>query len=508
MGTCSNKENSKLDKYYNTKGNKLSNDESVIFEFVSKNKADINTKKTITLTAGDLIQPQTRRITELYSFLPKVLHKCFLAEIRLAENIDSGVKRVIKIINKENLTLLEKKQVLREINALKQLDHPNIVRLYELIESKHYYNIVREYIEGLDLMTEISVRLEDLTELVVANIIKGLLSAVAYLHCNDIVHGKIHVSKVIISNQEPVLVGFGTVRTSKTNNANTDLRDLGYIMAPEAINGSFTHKSDVWACGIVLYELLTGLKPYKIIDGEIIDAIQNRQFTKQIENIDNISDNARDLLKKMLTHDPYYRPLAEELLNENWFKHQTNKNKEDIVLRRVVIAAKDLAFKSKLQEALFSYIVNKTLAEKHKEKIYAQFKLLDKNGDGTISKNELLNNIEHLSYNVSKKEIDDAFDAIDKNNDNCVTFSEFANAMINRQELLYVKNVLSVFRKFDKNNNGRLAIDDFRYVFENMAELPKEEIAKYLDSVDIDGDGLVSFNELSECIEKLINPSS
>lgn len=479
--------------------------ESVQLEFVKEKKPEVEFNKQVVIKRTDLIRPQVRDITKLYAFQAKVLHKCHIAELRFAENVDSKVVRVIKCVKKDSLTLLEKKQILREILTLKRMDHPNIVKLYEIIESRFFYYIVREYIKGYDLMTEIAFYNDKLTEDVIMNIMRGLMSAVKCLHENDLVHGKIQTSKLIISKGEPVLVGFGVVRTVKTDLPSKDYLDYPYILSPESIHKRLDQKSDIWACGILMYEMVSGVRPFTGTDEEVYAMILRRDFIIPLDKITHMSAGMRRVLNMLLENDPNKRPSAETVMQDSWFQNYAKTMLPELSLRRIVINAKSLAFKTKLQEALFSHMANKSMTEDDKVRILARFKSLDKDHDGKIIREELITRMHELGFNANKKELDDAFDAVDVDKNGIISFSEFVDVAMDRNKLLYTANVMAVFRRFDKNNNGRLSLTDFKAIFTSSNEGLKEELLKQLTVMDLDGDQLVSFNEFKQGLEKLLN---
>ena len=146
-----------------------------------------------------------------------------------------------------------------EVNILRRLDHPNIVKYYESFEDDVYLHIVMEYLEGDDLFTIISQRNHNkFTEKDMIKIMHQLFKALVFIHNKNIVHRDIKPENILFSQKDDYstlkLIDFGLATTTMRK----DKKSCGspYYMSPEIINGRFCPKTDVWAAGVILFLML------------------------------------------------------------------------------------------------------------------------------------------------------------------------------------------------------------------------------------------------------------
>ena len=162
----------------------------------------------------------------------------------------------------------ERVRLMYEIDILKNLNHPNILRLYEVYESKDKINLVTELCDGQELFEAIQ-SMHRFDERQAAGIIKEILLAVSYCHSKNVSHRDLKPENILIEikNQQITLkvIDFGTSHhyaPGKGNNKMTQLYGTPYYIAPEVLNHDYTEKCDIWSIGIILYILLSGKPPF------------------------------------------------------------------------------------------------------------------------------------------------------------------------------------------------------------------------------------------------------
>ncbi len=151
-----------------------------------------------------------------------------------------------------------------EIDILKNLDHPNILRLYEVFEDKKFIYLVTEFCEAGELFDEI-VKRQRFDERDAAIIIKQLLSAIAYCHSKSVCHRDLKPENILIDNKETLsikLIDFGTSQKFDTEEKMELILGTAYYIAPEVLKGEYDEKCDVWSIGVILYILLSGEPPF------------------------------------------------------------------------------------------------------------------------------------------------------------------------------------------------------------------------------------------------------
>ena len=149
----------------------------------------------------------------------KMLGSGAFGEVRVCVHRESGAQRAVKVLRKSHMDDDEKKMLFNEINNLKDLDHPNILKMYEFFEDEKRYYIVQESCRGNDLFDELLAR-GRFTERDTAVIIKQVLSCVHYCHQNNIVHRDIKAENILLEQNKEgeriKLIDFGTALVIKT----------------------------------------------------------------------------------------------------------------------------------------------------------------------------------------------------------------------------------------------------------------------------------------------------
>ncbi|CAD8122696.1 unnamed protein product [Paramecium sonneborni] len=248
------------------------------------------------------------------------------ATVRVAIQIESDTKVAIKIYEKTKIKDLQRRKgVRREIEILEKLDHPNIVKILDTVESNNHVNIILEYVSGSSLHHLVRKQPERrLEEEIAKRIFKQILDAIQYCHSKNIAHRDIKLENILLEGLTPKLIDFGFSTSFPIDKKVKMFCGTPSYMAPEIVTRQEYRgdKSDVWALGVVLFTMLQGVFPFKgDTDSELYTRIQSGEFTI----IHDISKEAIALLYGMLTIDPDERPTVQELLNYPWFKkYQTN----------------------------------------------------------------------------------------------------------------------------------------------------------------------------------------
>ena len=253
------------------------------------------------------------------------LGKGAFGKVYKAKEIRTGNIVAVKQI-KIHHTLLNYDSIINEINVLKHLDHPNIVKYYNYFEEDDKIFIIMEYLDGGTLKEYLKNNEKNITEDNARIIIKQLLNALSYLHYScDICHRDVKPGNIIFKYKDDInslqLVDFGLC--ADTFEAKDCLDNCGTLkyMAPEQISNMIYSKGvDIWSAGIILYMLLNnGNNPfYKFGDSreEIINKITNKKIFFD-ENC-TISEMGKNIIIKLLQKNPSYRYTARLALNHPW----------------------------------------------------------------------------------------------------------------------------------------------------------------------------------------------
>lgn len=214
----------------------------------------------------------------------------------------------------------------QEVEVMQRMDHRNIVRLFEHYEDSEHHYLVMQLCSGGKLV-DFLARKQDYRESDAALLMGQVLSALKYMHNKHIVHRDVKPDNMLMDSWSPLpdntlkLIDFGL---SCRCAAGSDVRlsaGTPEFISPQAIDSCYDTQTDLWSCGASLYFLLCGFVPFRA-DSEagVFAAVRRGNFSMQSSEWQNVSNNAKDLIRSMLKMNPRDRITAEEALNHVWVR--------------------------------------------------------------------------------------------------------------------------------------------------------------------------------------------
>lgn len=232
----------------------------------------------------------------------------------------------IKTIWKNQFSATELKYVKQEIDILLDMEvHSNVIVCHEIYEDNHCIHFVFDLVKGGDLFDYCFVESlnKKLDEPRAAFIFNQILEAIHACHSQGIVHRDIKPENFLIDTQNNAMqikmIDFGfAARFGEAKM--TDIVGSVQYMAPELIEGNYDHKVDIWAAGVMLYAMLEGRPPFDgRNDEEIAEKIRLEEPDFSNIRWKNISSDAANMVKLMLSKNPRDRPNVEELKNHKCY---------------------------------------------------------------------------------------------------------------------------------------------------------------------------------------------
>ena len=473
----------------------------------------------INLTNEVIVSQSNKKPSDDYKRL-NYLGEGSYATVYCVENRITGSKRAMKVISKgDNCNEEDDKEIKNEIDILRTLDHPNILKIFEFYSSKESYSIVTELCQGGELFQEIIDR-GPFNENYSAYVMFQILSAINYCHKMKIIHRDLKPENILIierdSNGMPriKIADFGTSKLVEKGHVQRKLVGSSYYIAPEVLKKHYDEKCDLWSCGVIMYILLSGRPPFGgDNDKEIMDKVIVGKYDLETSPFDKLSHSGKDLIQKLLTIDPTKRITAEQALSHPWFKENRskelfNKIKDESTIRKMIQNLKVYKRDSIIQETALAYLVHNFPQMKDVVNACKLFNQMDVDGDGKINKKEFLKGLQNkISSDTLKSDVDTIFKNIDMDNNGYIEYEEFVRAAVNKEHFIDRRVIQFAFKYFDKDDSGEITFDEIEAVFkESVADKSNvhESLKKIIDEVDTNGDGIISFQEFADIMRKML----
>lgn len=290
--------------------------------FFGKKSGPKTDSKSQSSSAGDKKDPTKTPTVEDKYIMKDVLGTGAFSQVRLAESKDvPGRLFAIKVIDKKALKGKED-SLENEIRVLRRLDHPNVVKLLEAYESKASVYLVMELVTGGELFDRI-VEKGSYTEKDAADLIKQVLSAVAYMHSEGVVHRDLKPENLLYHSSDEdskiMISDFGLSKMEDSGIMATACGTPGYV-APEVLAQKPYGKAvDVWSIGVISYILLCGYPPfYDENDANLFAQILKGEFEFDSPYWDDISDEAKEFIRQLMCVDVDKRLSCDQALQHAW----------------------------------------------------------------------------------------------------------------------------------------------------------------------------------------------
>ncbi|KAH9713041.1 calcium-dependent protein kinase 24 [Citrus sinensis] len=477
-----------------------------------------STTTTTTITKPRRVLPySTQNLTHDYT-IGKKLGQGQFGTTYLCTQKSTGLNYACKTIPKRKLLCQEDyDDVWREIQIMHHLsEHQHVVRIHDTYEDKSCVHIVMELCEGGELFDRI-VKKGNYSEREAAKLMKTIVGVVECCHSLGVFHRDLKPENFLfLSVDEDAALkatDFGLSVFYKPDEVFSDVVGSPYYVAPEVLRKHYGPEADVWSAGVILYILLSGVPPFWAeTEIGIFRQILEGKIDFESEPWPNISESAKDLIRKMLDQNPKRRLTAHEVLCHPWIvddKVAPDKPLDSAVLSRLKhFSAMNKLKKMALRKAYkLGYDLDQALviAERLNEEeiggLKELFKMIDTDNSGTITFDELKDGLKRVGSQLMESEIKDLMDAADIDNSGTIDYGEFLAATLHLNKLEREENLLSAFSFFDKDASGYITIDELQHACKEfgISELHLDDMIKEIDQ---DDDGQIDYEEFAAMMRK------
>ncbi|XP_015058992.1 calcium-dependent protein kinase 11-like [Solanum pennellii] len=462
------------------------------------------TVSSSTKSCMNVLPYQTPRIGEHYTLGKKLGQGQFGTTYLCTENA-TGLEYACKTIPKRKLFCKEDyEDVWREIQIMHHLsEHPYVVRIKGTYEDNLFVHIVMEVCKGGELFDRI-VQKGHFSEKKAAQLMKTIVKVVEACHSLGVMHRDLKPENFLFdsSDEDAKLkaTDFGLSIFYKPGQYFSDVVGSPYYVAPEVLHKYYGPEIDVWSAGVILYILLCGVPPFWAeTDNGIFKQILKGKIDFESEPWPQISDSAKDLVKKMLTRDPRARLTAHQVLCHPWIVDD-NVAPDRPLGSAVLSRLKQFCDMNKLKKMALRVIAER-LSEEEIGGLKQLFKMIDTDNSGTITYEELKHGLKRVGSDLTESEIKALMSAADFDNNGTIDYGEFIAATLHLNKMEREENLLAAFSYFDKDGSGYITIDELQQACQEfgLGDVKLEDIIK---EIDIDNDGRIDYGEFATMMKK------
>lgn len=395
------------------------------------------------------------------------------------------------------------KKLRQEVQIMKMLDHPGIIKLHETFEDAKNIYLVMELADGGELFERI-VSAGHFKETQAASGMKQMLGAILYMHKNKICHRDLKPENFIFSSKAAIdanvlkLIDFGLSASITPGKNFTTKAGTPYYVAPQVLEGSYNESCDIWSCGVIMFVLLCGYPPfYSEQDKQVLKLVTIGKYHYDKHDWAGVSQDSKNLIDGMLIRNQHKRYTAEQAYNDVWIQKKAPKAADVPLPSGMLDKLRSFRSANKLKKAAL-HVIAGLLSEDKIKKLTEMFKTLDTNGDGMLSAAELQDGLKKTGITQFPGDLQQIFQDLDTDQSGAIDYSEFLAAALDQRQYIQEDVCWSAFCAFDKDGNGRISQSELLEVLkaEGISTcMGKQAVLEVMEEVDKDGNGEIDFQE-------------
>ena len=307
-----------------------------------------------------------------------------------------------------------------------------------------------------------------------------------------------------MKNFELKLIDFGCAKIfSKSKKNFEDTIGTLIYCSPEVLRNNYNKQCDIWSCGVIMYVLLSGHFPFF---GKTEEDIKNKilsgkfSFNKQFLNV---SEKAKDLIRKCLMYDKNRRITAEQALKHEFFADDINPHnifEDDVDSKNVLISLKNYSQQSKIYQTVLAFLSHNFADKLELNKLKKIFYKIDLNLDGKLSKDELFIAFKEAGMEMKNDQLNKVIESIDFDGNGYIEYEEFIRVTLPKEQLFTEDNLKSAFDMFDLDKNGTISLNEFKEILGIKKVKDKNVNKELLKEIPIHGDEEMTFEQFKKIL--------
>ncbi|KAL8438220.1 hypothetical protein ACSSS7_000357 [Eimeria intestinalis] len=415
-------------------------------------------KEAFSINRSNFILENAGKIQSLYEFDPNTLGSGTYGSVSRAVRRSTGMQRAVKTISKSQVKSMERFR--REIDIMKSL--------VETLYFSFRLPMLR-LCEGGELFDRIIAE-GHFTEKRAALLMRQIFSAVNYLHSNHIMHRDLKPENFLFlspaKDSALKIIDFGLSCRFKPGEFVTTKAGTPYYVAPQVLEGRYDFRCDAWSLGVILYILLCGFPPfYGDTDAEVLAQVKTGAYSFAGPEWRRVSDEGKDLIRKLLKINPDERLLVEDALHHPWIVSLAQSSQNVPLPVTLMANLKGFRAQNRLKKAALT-VIAQHMTDSDIDHLRKIFVSLDVDHSGTLSVQEVAEGLKRLGWT----EIPPDLQAI-----------------------------------MEEDGNGKISQDELRQVLgmpNVQGAVGSETISALLNEVDLNGDGEIDFEEFMHMMRK------
>ena len=323
------------------------------------------------------------------------------------------------------------------------------------------------------------------------------------LNCN--LKKTLTLNSMKMKNFELKLIDFGCAKifTKYKKNFKDTIGTLIYC-PPEVLKNNYNKQCDIWSCGVIMYVLLSGHFPFfGKTEEEIRKKILSGKFIFNSKYFSNVSDKAKDLIKKCLIYDKNKRITAEEALKHEFFADDINPHnifEDEIDSKNVLNSLKNYSQQSKIYQIVLTFLSHNFADKVELNKLKKIFYKIDLNLDGKLSKDELEIAYKDAGMEMKNEQLNKVIQSIDFDGNGFIEYEEFIRVTLPKEQLFTEKNLKYAFDMFDLDTNGTISINEFKEILGIKKIKDKNVNKELLKEIPIHGKEEMTFEQFKKIL--------
>lgn len=463
---------------------------------------------------------EPRRLEDDYVMNTTVLGSGHNGDVRLAfSRSQPGQRFAVKSLQLggifKNLFCKDRPEIEQfkaEVEIYLSMDHPHIIRLYDVYETRRELHMVMECAEGGELFDRV-IEQKQFSEADASNAMRHMLLALNYIHSHGIVHRDLKLENFLYLRKDTnylKLIDFGF--SNKWDPSSTDrlkqcVGTAEYV-APEVMSQSYTSQCDMWSLGVIGFILLDGYMPFS---GRLLSGSES---SLRIGNIsapclelnnevqvptyalgENNSAEAHDFIKSLLEVDPSKRLTAQQALSHPWISGSCEERQQEAAMRTCCQALLYFSHASKFRRCCLEMMAW-SLSYEDRVKVRDCFLSLNRSQQGTIPLAELKHVMVDKLNLTDEKEVEQVFQALGNDHSQEIYYSSFLAAMLESEIDVREEVLTDTFRRFDTDRVGYITTARLREVLGSKVEGETVDEA-FISEADVTKDGRLSYPEFA-----------